>query len=68
MKVYYAVIKDYKGVAVLSLPFTGSAKHSAFLALEYINSIPFWTTGNKAFDIRIMFPSPSEVAKLLNNG
>jgi hypothetical protein len=40
MNVYYASILCHKGIEVLRLEYTVSAKHSAFLGTQYVNLCP----------------------------
>jgi len=62
MKAYYSVIQDYLGKDVLYLPYTGSAKHSAFLAQKYLEHVP----PAQNFTIRKIYVSASDVALMLN--
>ena len=63
MKIYYATILDHLGNEVLSLKYTATAKHSAFLATEYIKKCP----PAQNFKIKLIFIDSSTVADLLNN-
>ena len=38
--VYYASITDHKGLEVVNLEYTASAKHSAFLAIQFVENCP----------------------------
>lgn len=40
MFLYFAYILDHQGNEVLRLDWTATAKHSAFLAQQYLNSCP----------------------------
>ena len=62
MFLYFASIVCHQGIAVHNLEFTVSAKHSAFLAIEFINNCP----PAASFKISKRLIKPSEIAKLLN--
>jgi len=62
MKVYYASIVDYQGVEILHLKYTSSAKHSAFLAQEYVKNTP----PACGFKIHYRFINTNIVVDLLN--
>lgn len=64
MKIYYALITDYAGTPVLRLPYTATAKHSAFIAKEYLDKCP--PAGG--FKITFEFIKPTAIASLLNQG
>lgn len=40
MFLYFALILDHQGQEVLRLSWTATAKHSAFLAQQYLDSCP----------------------------
>ena len=63
MKIYYAEITDIKGVAVMTLEYTASAKHSAKLAEIYIANCP----PAQGFNIRMTFIDAKHVASIMNN-
>jgi hypothetical protein len=61
---YFAYILDYQGAEVLRLAWTTTAKHSAFLAKEYIDSCPpaaSFKITKRVVDSRI-------VVAIMNNG
>ena len=62
MFLYFAYITDYAGTPVLALEFTATAKHSAFLATQFLKSCP----NAGGFTIRKRPIDAREVAKLLN--
>lgn len=62
MKIYYAAILDFFGNEILRLNYTGSAKHSAFLAQAYIKDCPYAF----GFRINIAYYKAADIAKLLN--
>lgn len=62
MKIYYAVILDHKGQEVMTLPYTGSSKHSAFLANAFIETCP----PASGFTIKKFIVTASSVATMLN--
>ena len=62
MKMYYATILDHKGKEVLNLKVTGTAKHSAFLAAQFINTCP----PAQGFKINMFAVSNNTVADLIN--
>ena len=64
MKIYFALITDYLGKPVQQLAYTATAKHSAFLAQEYIDHVP----PACGFKIGIKYVDAKEIAKLLNQG
>jgi hypothetical protein len=64
MKMYYAKINDFKGEAVLNLKYTATAKHSVFLAQEFIDNCP----PAQSFTISYVFIQASDVANMLNKG
>jgi hypothetical protein len=64
MKIYFALINDYFGKAVVQLEYTATAKHSAFLAQQYIDHCP----PAQGFTICKKYVDAKEIAKLLNQG
>jgi len=62
MTLYFAYILDYQGAEVLRLQWTGTNRHSAFLAQQYLDSCP----PAAGFKITKRFVDPNHVAKLLN--
>jgi hypothetical protein len=62
MKVYYASILDYQNVEILNLKYTTSAKHSAFLAVQYVKDTP----PACGFKIHFRFIDKSVVVDLMN--
>lgn len=40
MIAYFSIILDYKGQEVMSLEWTTSAKHSAFIAKNFVDNCP----------------------------
>jgi hypothetical protein len=62
MKMYYASILDHQGTEVMSLKFTATAKHSAFLATEFVKHCP----PAQSFKVKMIFVDASTVADLLN--
>ena len=62
MKMYYANITDFKGKPVLALNYTATAKHSAFLAQQFIDQCP----PAQGFTISYMFITAKEVVQMLN--
>lgn len=62
MKIYFAVILDHKGKEVMRLPYTGSSKHSAFLANAFIETCP----PAAGFTIKKIVVTASSVAAMLN--
>ena len=62
MFVYFPIITDYFNNPVLTLEYTGSAKHAAFIANKYVNNCP--PAGGFKISKRLL--KPSEVAALLN--
>ena len=64
MKIYFALITDYLGKPVQQLAYTATAKHSAFLAQEYIDHVP----PACGFTICKKYVDAKEIAKLLNQG
>lgn len=62
MTLYFAYILDHKGAEVLRLQWTATAKHSAFLAAEYIASCP----PAASFKITKRFIESKEMARLMN--
>jgi len=63
MKVYFASILDIQGKEIMNLEFTASAKHSAFLANEFIKHCP----PAQGFTIHKMYVDATTVARLLNS-
>lgn len=64
MKMYYANITDFNGKAVLALNYTATAKHSAFLAQQFIDQCP----PAQGFTISYVLITAKEVARMLNKG
>ncbi len=64
MNIYFASILDYLGQEVLCLQYTASAKHSAFLASQYIKECP----PAQGFRINKRFIEASTITKMLNKG
>ena len=62
MKVYYATITDYQGKEVLVLEYTATAKHSAFLAKQYIDYCP----PAAGFKICMRILKATDIVRLLN--
>jgi len=62
MQLYYAMITDHKGVEVLRLKYTATAKHSAFLANKYMESCP----PAQGFKIRKLIIDASTIADIFN--
>ena len=62
MIIYYAEILDFNKMPVLSLEYTASAKHSAFLALRFIDNCP----PAQGFAIKKRFIEASKVCKIIN--
>jgi len=62
MKFYFATITDYSGQAVLTLQYTASAKHSAFLAKQYIDNCP----PAAGFKICMKVLNAADIVRLLN--
>lgn len=62
MKFYYAAITDYSGKEVLTLQYTATAKHAAFLAKQYIDYCP----PAAGFKIRMMILKATDIVRLLN--
>jgi hypothetical protein len=62
MKLFIAVITDYKGEAVEELTWRGSSKHAAYDATEFIKQVP----PAMDFYIRPIFLTNHEVAEMFN--
>lgn len=62
MTLYFAYILDHQGAEVLRLQWTATAKHSAFLAQQYLDSCP----PAAKFKITKRFMDSSHMAKLMN--
>jgi len=62
MFVYFPIITDYMNNPVLTLEFTGSAKHAAYIASKYVANCP--PAGG--FKISRRLVKATEVAALLN--
>jgi hypothetical protein len=62
MILYYAEILDLNKMPVLSLEYTTSAKHSAFLALQFIDNCP----PAQGFAIRKRFLEAKTICKIIN--
>ena len=62
MILYFAEILDQNKVPVLRLEYTVSAKHSAFLATEFINNCP----PAQGFAIRKKFLEAKTICKIIN--
>ena len=59
---YFASILDHKEIVVITLKYTGTSKHSAFLASQYIDNCP----PAMGFKINKVFIDNKRVADLLN--
>ena len=59
---YYASITDHKGEEVVELEYTGSAKHSAFLATQYVEHCP----PAMGFNIHKIYVDNKQLAYMLN--
>ena len=64
MFVYFAIIMCHQGTQVLNLEYTATAKHSAFLASEFINHCP--PAGSFKISKRLI--KSTEITRLLNKG
>jgi hypothetical protein len=64
MFVYFAIILCHQGTQVLNLEYTATAKHSAFLALKFINHCP--PAGSFKISKRLI--KSTEITRLLNQG
>ena len=64
MFIYFAIIMCHQGTQVLNLEYTASAKHSAFLAAEFIKNCP----PAASFKICKRLIKPTEITRLLNQG
>jgi hypothetical protein len=64
MNIYFASILDHLGQPVLNLEHTATAKHSAFLATQYIKECP----PAQGFKINKRFIEAKTIAYLLNKG
>jgi hypothetical protein len=62
MFLYFAMIVCHQGTQVLNLEYTSSAKHSAFLATQYIANCP----PAASFKITKRLFKSTEIARLLN--
>lgn len=62
MQLYYASITDHAGTEVLRLKYTTTAKHSAFIASQYVLSCP----PAAGFKIK-KYTDVSKLAELLND-
>lgn len=63
MFIYFATITDYNNQPVLTLEYTGTAKHAAFIASKYVDNCP--PAGGFKISKRLI--KPTEVAALLNH-
>jgi hypothetical protein len=63
VKVYYATILDHDDQPVLSLEFTATAKHSAFLGKQYVDNCPPANT----FKIHMHVLDTSTVCRWMND-
>ena len=64
MFLYFAIIVCHQGTYVHNLEYTVSAKHSAFLATQFINHCP----PAASFKISKRLIKSTEIARLLNQG
>jgi hypothetical protein len=62
LTIYFAQILDHQSNAIIDTPFTATAKHSAFNAIQYIDNCPPAMT----FRICKRMISSKEIASLLN--
>jgi len=62
MNIYFATILDHQGAEVMRLEWTSSAKHSAFLATQFINLCP----PAQGFRICKRFIESKEITRILN--
>jgi hypothetical protein len=62
MKLYYASILDYQGTEVMSLKYTATARHSAFLATEFVKYCP----PAQSFKVKMITVDNNTVAELFN--
>ena len=62
MQLYYASITDHAGTEVLRLKYTATAKHSAFIASQYVLSCP----PAAGFNIHKLILDNSTVADIIN--
>jgi hypothetical protein len=64
MRLYYPVILDRKGMEVLRLKYTATAKHAAFIAEQYVRNCP----PADGFKIRAITFDASTIADIMNRG
>lgn len=62
MTAYFSIILDHTGKEVMSLEWTTSAKHSAFLAKNFVDNCP----PAASFKITKRFIDTSSVVAMLN--
>lgn len=63
MTLYFALILDHQGAEVLRLAWTTTARHSAFLAQQYLDSCP----PAASFKITKRFIDSRMVVAIMNN-
>lgn len=61
--IYFASIQDHMGNDIINTQFTATAKHSAFLALQFIDNCP----PAQGFKIRKRAVTNKEIVQLLNS-
>ena len=62
-KLYYAEILDHSNNPVLTLDFTSSSKHAAFIGKQYVDNCPPANT----FKIKMCVVDTSTVCKWMND-
>lgn len=62
MTLYFASITDHQGTEVMRLKYTATAKHSAFLADQYVKNCP----PAQGFNIHKIILDASTIADIVN--